>query len=102
MSWQMSAIQKGAEAIGLPFSPDWKSHCPASGKTLDGPTLFGAVARATITHTEPIICENARVAQTWSRESVCITMILANVVCSDMKTRYLKKDHAQAHTLDSV
>lgn len=84
MSWLVSAIQKGAEAMGLPLSPSWKSHCPASGKTLDGPILFGAVARATITHTEPIICENARVAQTWSRESVCIITVLTKV-CSDME-----------------
>lgn len=69
-SWQVSAIQKGAEAIGLPESPFPKSQVPASGKTLSGPTLFGAVARATITHTEPMICENAKVAQTWSRDRV--------------------------------
>ena len=70
MSWLASAIQKGAEAIGLPFSPFWKSHVPASGKTLDGPILLGAVARATITQIEPMICENAKVAQTWSRDNV--------------------------------
>lgn len=85
MSWLTSAIQKGAEAMGLPLNPSWKSHFPASGKTLSGPILFGAVARATITHIEPIICENARVAQTWSRESVCIIIVLVNAVCGDME-----------------
>lgn len=71
ISWEVSAIQKGAEAIGLPDSPCEKSHFPASGKTLSGPILLGAVARATITQTEPMICENAKVAQTCSRDSVC-------------------------------
>lgn len=76
MSWQLSAIQKGAEAIGLPRSPVFpKSHVPASGKTLSGPILLGAVARATITHTEPMTCENAKVAQTWSRDRVCGAII---------------------------
>lgn len=78
-SWHVSAIQKGAEAIGLPRSPFPKSHVPASGKTLSGPTLLGAVARATITHTEPMICENAKVAQTWSRDRVCETILLISV-----------------------
>lgn len=53
--WHIMAIQKGADAIGDPFRPSWKSHFAASGKTLSGPTLFGAVARATITQMEPMI-----------------------------------------------
>jgi len=74
----MSAIQKEGEAIGLPRSPFPKSHVPASGKTLSGPILLGAVARATITHIEPMIYENANVAQTWSRDRVCGAMLLIN------------------------
>ena len=75
------ATQNGAEAIGLPFRPPakvlgldtkkkknssllLKSHLAASGNTLPGPTRLGAVARATITQTDPIIWANARVAQT--------------------------------------
>jgi hypothetical protein len=72
----MSAIQKGAEAIGLPRSPFPKSHVPASGKTLPGPILLGAVARATITHIAPMTCENANVAQTWSRDRVYGVILL--------------------------
>ena len=79
ISWLVSAIQKGAEAIGLPFSPFPKSHVPASGKTLSGPILLGAVARATITQTAPMTCENANVAQTWSRDRVCKAILLINV-----------------------
>jgi hypothetical protein len=79
ISWLMSAIQKGAEAIGLPRNPFPKSHVPASGKTLSGPILLGAVARATITHTEPMTCENANVAQTWSRDRVCGAILLISV-----------------------
>jgi hypothetical protein len=76
ISWLVSAIQKGAEAIGLPRSPFPKSQVPASGKTLSGPILLGAVARATITHTAPMTCENANVAQTWSRDRVYETILL--------------------------
>ena len=79
ISWLVSAIQKGAEAIGLPRSPFPKSHVPASGKTLSGPILLGAVARATITHTAPMTCENANVAQTWSRDRVCGESLLISV-----------------------
>jgi hypothetical protein len=88
-SWQVSAIQKGAEAIGLPRSPFPKSHVPASGKTLSGPILLGAVARAIITHTEPMICENAKVAQTWSRDRVCEAILLISVT-NDGKVNYGK------------
>ena len=80
ISWLVSAIQKGAEAIGLPRSPFPKSHVPASGKTLSGPILLGAVARATITHIAPMICENANVAQTWSRDRVYGTVLLISVM----------------------
>jgi hypothetical protein len=53
--WQTIASQKAAEAIGLPFNPVEKSHVATSGKTVLGPILFGAVARATITQMEPMI-----------------------------------------------
>ena len=36
-----------------------------------GPRRLGAVARAIITQTDPMICEKARVALTRRRESVC-------------------------------
>lgn len=49
------AIQNGADAMGLPFKPCEKSHVAVSGKTLPGPILFGAVARATMTQIEPMI-----------------------------------------------
>ena len=53
--WHIMATQKGADAIGEPLRPSEKSHLAASGKTLSGPTLLGAVARATITQTDPMI-----------------------------------------------
>jgi len=53
--WQMSAIQNGAEAIGLPDIPCEKSHVPTLGNTVPGPIAFGAVARATMTQIEPMI-----------------------------------------------
>lgn len=65
------ASQKGALAIGLPLRPSRKSHVEASGNTLPGPTLLGAVALATITAIEPMTWEKARVAHTCNRDSVC-------------------------------
>ena len=87
MSCETSAIQNSGSASGLPLcdcqscwmkfekmsspcSPSLKSHWAASGKTLPGPTRLGAVARATITQTDPIIWAKANVAQTWSLERV--------------------------------
>ena len=51
----MSAIQKSGAAIGLPARPCEKSHVPMLGNTLPGPIAFGAVARATMTQTAPMI-----------------------------------------------
>jgi len=74
--WEIRAIQKSGDAIGLPFKPSVeKSHFAASGNTLPGPMLLGAVALATMTQIEPIICENAKVAQTCSRDNVCSKII---------------------------
>lgn len=81
ISWQIKAIQNRGSAIGLPArnllvkitgiirfnmpeSPSEKSHFAASGNTDPGPTELGAVARAIITHIDPITCANANVAQT--------------------------------------
>jgi len=60
--WECCKLIK--DDINLPFRPSEKSHLAASGKTEPGPIRLGAVARATITQTEPIIWENAKVAQT--------------------------------------
>jgi len=47
-----------------PESPSEKSQLAASGNTVTGPRRLGAVARAIITQTDPMICEKARVALT--------------------------------------
>lgn len=56
--------------IGLQSDALLKSQADASGNTLPGPILLGAVARATATLIVPITCAKANVAHTCRRESV--------------------------------
>jgi hypothetical protein len=84
-----------------PAKPSRKSHFDASGKTLSGPILLGAVARATMTQTAPMICENARVAQTCSLERVCGEMVNMMWVRTVL-VGYLQQDHTQTNPLDGI
>jgi len=55
--------------IGPPFN-QFGLKIAMSGRTVPGPVPFGAVARATITQTEPMTRAKAEVAQTCRRDRI--------------------------------
>lgn len=97
----MSIYNGLVDPASAPLRPSWKSHLAASGKTLSGPTLLGAVARATITQTEPMIWAKARVAHTCNRDRV-YSKVVRKARHSRDKDTHLEKDHTKTDTLNSV
>lgn len=74
-SWETSATQNSQLPKGESLIGSWGSYNPKSGNTLPGPIRLGAVALATITAVDPMICARHRVAATCTLLRVCNKII---------------------------
>lgn len=101
-SWQASAIQNSHLATGDSASAWDGFHNPRSGKTFPGPIRFGAVALATSTDVDPMICAMQSVAETCIRLRVCRRIIPKPTPCTASSTPNQSHNEADTNRAEMV